>query len=126
MSPREPFVDALGQEVLEALRSKPGAAEIVIGGYAALSRLVHYRESRDLDAWWKTARSVDGLAALQSACEAVGKRHGLEVRHRSFGDVDSYEFFDGYRKAYAVQIAVRSVELASPESSPWSPVMMRT
>jgi len=47
--------------LLESLTGQSEAAEIVIGGGVALSHYLQYRDTVDLDAWWRAEPRADAL-----------------------------------------------------------------
>jgi len=126
-TPQKPAtLDPIASEILVALALEPAATEIVLGGYFALKHYLDYRETHDIDAWWRTRASVAGLAAIHSAVTKVAEARSLECRQRSFGDTQSFELLKDGVKIFSFQIAVRSVELEPPVASPWAPILIET
>ncbi len=127
--PRSPAgLDPLAREVLNLLRGRPEAADIVIGGGVALQHYVEFRPTLDLDAWWSSdARDRQGASALLHEVMAeIANSHSFRLSVRRFGETDSYELGDERGKVFSVQIAIRSVELDAPLESEWSPVKIET
>ena len=63
-SPRPQPPDNLhpfSRELLESLTGHSEAAEIVIGGGVALSHYLQYRDTVDLDAWWRAEPRAEAL-----------------------------------------------------------------
>jgi len=48
------------------------------------------------------------------------------VRERAWGETTSIEAYDGVRKVFSFQVAVRSVELSPPVRSPWGRIPIET
>jgi hypothetical protein len=119
-------IDPLAREILDALRGRPASGEIVLGGYVALSYHVDYRQTRDIDAWWRTGPKAETLAAIRQAMEDVAGRHGLELNERQWGEMVSFELSRENRKVFSFQIAVRSVEIEPPHESAWEPVLLES
>ncbi|MBV8067517.1 MAG: nucleotidyl transferase AbiEii/AbiGii toxin family protein [Candidatus Eremiobacteraeota bacterium] len=121
-------LDPLAREILEQLRGDARVANVVLGGGIALAHYVEYRPTRDIDAWWGTARMEEARVAIASAVKAVAERHGLGVRQRSWGETLSYEIMDMQenRVVFAFQIAPRDIQLEEPRPSEWSPLLLET
>lgn len=117
-------VDPLSTEILNALKGFPEAAEIVLGGYFALSRYAPYRTTHDLDAWWRTAKTERTMRCIQRVMTEVAQRHGFVLAEREWGDTVSFELVKAERKIFSFQIALRTVELEEPETSEWSPILI--
>jgi len=49
-------LNPLARELLESLAGHAEAAEIVLGGGVALSHYLEYRDTMDVDAWWRLER----------------------------------------------------------------------
>jgi len=126
-APQKPAsLDPIASEILMALAQESAASEIVLGGYFALKHYVDYRETHDIDAWWRTRASIGGLAAIQNVMSQVAHARGWELRQRSFGDTQSFELLNAGVKIFSFQIALRSVELEPPIASPWAPILIET
>ena len=128
-SPRPHQPDNLHQfasELLENLAGHAEAAEIVIGGGVALSHYLQYRETVDLDAWWRAEPRADALALLERAMQAIALRHGLDYRRRSWGETDSLELLQGNRKLFSFQISRRTLAIDDAIPSAWQPVWIET
>jgi len=128
MNPRAsdgpPRADSLALEILDGLRGRPEAGEIVLGGYFALKRFADYRATNDLDAWWRTGRVEHTMQTVRQAMADVAARHNLELAVREWGETASFELLDGGRKIFSFQIAVRTATLSPPEPSEWHPVLL--
>lgn len=116
----------LSRELLENLAGHAEAAEIVIGGGVALSHYLQYRETVDLDAWWRAEPRADALALLERAMQAIASRHGFDYRRRSWGETDSLELLQGNRKQFSFQISRRTLALDNAIPSAWQPVWIET
>lgn len=119
-------LDPLAERVLSLLAGRPEAGQIVLGGYVALQRHIDYRDTHDIDAWWKARADPDAERAIREAMETTAREHGLELRERRFGDTLSFELLAGGQHRFSFQIALRSVALEPPEPSPWPPVAIET
>lgn len=116
----------LSRELLESLVGHAEAAEIVIGGGVALSHYLPYRDTVDLDAWWRTEPRADVLTLLESVMQSLAARHGLEYRRRSWSETESLELLQGGRKQFSFQIARRTLALDDAIPSAWQPVRVET
>lgn len=124
---RKPAViDPRAEKVLALLAGKPEASEIVLGGYFALRHYTDYRQTHDVDAWWKTRANPATEAVIREAMRRVADDEGCELKERKFGETVSFELVEGGRKGFSFQIAARSVALEEPEVSPWPPVLIET
>ncbi len=117
-----PFARAL----LESLAGHPEAAEIVIGGGVALSHYLEYRDTVDLDAWWKTEPRADVLALLEETMRAIASRSGLGYHRRSWGETESLELLRDGIKLFSFQISRRTLALDEAIPSRWQPVGIET
>jgi hypothetical protein len=116
----------LADKVLQELAARPEAAEIVLGGYVALQHHVDYRQTHDVDAWWRARASPEAESAIVDAMRNVAAGEGFQVRQRRFGETLSIEFLRHGRKRFSFQISVRSVALEPPLTSPWPPILIET
>lgn len=118
----------LTEATLDALRDEPRSANIVLGGGVALQHYDHYRETQDIDAWWKEARDPETLERVQAILQDIGRKFGYEVSPRQFGTTDSFEFkrAGSSRKFFSFQISTRDVSLEEPLFSDWSPLLIET
>lgn len=117
-----PFARAL----LESLAGHPEAAEIVIGGGVALSHYLEYRDTVDLDAWWKTEPRAAVLALLEETMRAIASRSGLGYHRRSWGETESLELLRDGIKLFSFQISRRTLALDEAIPSRWQPVGIET
>ena len=116
----------LCRELLEQLAGHKEGAHIVIGGGVALSHYLEYRETVDLDAWWRTEPRADVVAFLEAAMRALASRHGFEFRRRSWGETESLELLKGSLKQFSFQISRRTLALDEALASHWPPVCIET
>lgn len=116
----------LATEVLQKLSAHRAAAEFVLGGYFALQHYTDYRQTHDIDAWWRGRSSPEAEAALRSVMSGVAATHGYTLRERSFGETLSLELYRGSERAFSFQVAVRSVGLEEPVASAWPPILIET
>jgi hypothetical protein len=135
-TPKRPSkIDPLALEVLEKLRAHPNEAQnIVLGGYFALKHYIDYRSTADIDGWWRREISIEEREAtikrLRSIVAEVAEQNGLTIkeRHRPASEVISFDFSQGNRARFSIQVAPRSIEIAQPltDRSPWSPIPIET
>ncbi|MEX0668848.1 MAG: nucleotidyl transferase AbiEii/AbiGii toxin family protein [Pirellulales bacterium] len=116
----------LSRELLEILAGHAEAAQVVIGGGVALSHYLEYRNTVDLDAWWRAEPRADVLAFLEASMRAIASRHGLEYRRRSWGETESLELLRGGLKHFSFQISRRTLSLDDAIPSQWHPVCIET
>src|SRR4051812_21629165 len=119
-------IDPRAEKVLSYLAGKPGAGEIVLGGYFALQHYADYRRTQDIDAWWKTRAVPASEEVIREAMLHLAGEQGCSLRERKFGDTVSFELAREGRKEFSFQIAVRSVGLEEPVESAWPPVLIET
>lgn len=117
---------ALAKEILDELRDRPAAAAIILGGGVALQHYCEYRDTQDIDAWWKSNPTTDAQQLLKETMERVAKRHGYALNVRTWGETQSLELQDQGKTIFSFQVAVRSVELEPPGPSAWPPVQLET
>lgn len=116
----------LSRELLENLAGHAEAAEIVIGGGVALSHYLEYRDTVDLDAWWRTEPRADVLAFVEGAMQALAARHGFDYRRRTWGETESLELMRGGQKQFSFQISMRTRYLDEVIPADWQPVWIET
>lgn len=119
-------IDPLAERILDLLTKYAAAGEIVLGGYFALRHYLEYRDTYDIDAWWRTRADAAAEAAVREVMTRVAVEEGLEIRERRFGETTSFELRRAGRKCFSFQIAVRSVELEPPTASAWPPIQIET
>jgi hypothetical protein len=119
-------LNPLAEEILIRLSAHPEASEIVLGGYFALQHYADYRQTHDIDAWWKTHASRATEDAIRTVMAGVAEAEGLTLRERSFGDTVSFELHRERVKEFSFQIALRSIALDEPVASAWPPILIET
>jgi hypothetical protein len=119
-------LNPLCRELLECLAGHAEAAEIVLGGGVALSNYLEYRETVDLDAWWRESPLPEVLAFLEGCMKALAAKHGLDYRRRTWGETESLELLRGSQKLFSFQISQRTRYLDQPVPSAWQPVLIET
>ena len=119
-------LDPLAAAILEELRKSPAAREIILGGYFALRQHLDYRNTHDLDAWWRTGRSEEAMVAIRRAVGLVAGRRRLEFRERAWGETVSFELLREGKAIFSFQIALRTVELEPPQESRWPPILVES
>ena len=120
MEPVKPqHLNPFAAAFLERLQGQPEAEHFVLGGYFALKHYLDYRETGDVDAWWRSREDPRALAAAREAFMQTAGEFGYTVRERTWGETVSLEAFDGSNKAFSFQVSVRTVEIAPPLPSPW-------
>ncbi|GAC1450350.1 MAG: hypothetical protein NVSMB9_34730 [Isosphaeraceae bacterium] len=119
-------IDPRADKVLELLAGESAASEIVLGGYFALRHYIDYRQTHDIDAWWKTRVTPGTEELIRLAMRRVSQDEGCEVRERRFGETTSFELVHEGKRQFSFQIAVRSVGLQEPVLSPWPPILIET
>jgi hypothetical protein len=125
--PRVPAeLHPLAREILEGLEGRPEAEAIVLGGGVALQHYCPFRQTRDLDAWWRKGVAPEVEAVIHEVIGRVAERHGLTVGKRVWSETQSYELKRGAKKIFSFQISLRDVELEAPLESSWAPVRIET
>lgn len=127
LRPRKPAtMPSYAEEVLTKLGEHPESAEIVLGGHLALKHYLDFRQTHDIDAWWRGARSPQAEGNIRSVMADVAAHHGFQLAERTFAEVSSFEFLAQDRKVFSFQIAPRSLYLSEPVLSPWPPLLLET
>jgi hypothetical protein len=123
---RSESLHPLAEEILSALARRSQAEEIVLGGYFALQHYLDYRKTNDIDAWWKSGADPDALRAIREVMSEIAAHHHAILRERQFGETVSLELVREGQKFFSFQIAVRTVQIEPPVSSPWPPILIET
>jgi hypothetical protein len=126
--PRAPaVVHPFARAFLERLQDRPEAAAFVLGGYFALQHYLEYRQTADVDAWWRGAPERAALDAAREEFAKTAAAFGYGVRERTWGETTSLDALDTDRRTvFSFQVASRSVELAAPIPSPWGGLLIET
>ena len=121
MGPKKPKrLGAFAAAFLERLQDQPEAEQFVLGGYFALKHYLDYRETGDVDAWWRSREDPRALAAARDAFGQTTSEFGYSVRERGWGETVSLEAIDDKgSQVFSFQVAVRSVQIEDPIASPW-------
>jgi hypothetical protein len=119
-------LDSLAERVLSLLSGRPEAGEIVLGGYLALQHYLDYRQSHDIDAWWKTRADPGAEGLIRAVMQEVAAEASMELLERRFGDTLSFELAQDGRRRFSFQIATRSIAVEEPQPSPWPPLRIET
>lgn len=120
VDPRKPeHPDPFAAAFLDRLKDRPEAEQFVLGGYFALKHYLDYRDTGDVDAWWRTRQDADALAVAREVFAETAAEFGYSVRERTWGETISLEALDGANKAFSFQVSIRSVEIREPVRSPW-------
>lgn len=114
------------RELLEAFAGHPEAAQIVLGGGVALSHYLEYRDTVDVDAWWRNEADRKARDLAQRVMENIAIKHGLRFRLRAWGETESYELSRNDHKVFSFQISVKTRFLDAPRPGAWEPVMIET
>jgi hypothetical protein len=114
------------RELLEALAGHPEAAEIVLGGGVAMSHYLEYRDTVDVDAWWRNEANPLARRLARESMEALAARHALQFHLRTWGETESYELLREGRKVFSFQIGTRTRFIDVPLPASWPPLMIET
>lgn len=127
MQPTTPRnLNPLARELLESLAGHPEAAEIVLGGGVALSHYLEYRDTVDVDAWWREQPTAAVFELAERCMTDIAERHGLSYRHRKWGETESLELLRGSQKQFSFQISKRTLYLDEAIPAEWQPVWIET
>jgi len=121
VEPKKPeHLAAFATAFLERLQDHPEAEQFVLGGYFALKHYLDYRETGDVDAWWRSREDPRALAAARDAFSQTASEFSYSVRERGWGETVSLEAVDDKgSQVFSFQVAVRSVQIEDPIASPW-------
>ncbi|MDB6118618.1 MAG: hypothetical protein JWO08_2399 [Verrucomicrobiaceae bacterium] len=127
LQPKAPKnLNPLARELLESLAGHAEAAEIVLGGGVALSHYLEYRDTVDVDAWWRT-EPADAVFALAERCmKELATKHGLTYRRRTWSETESLELLRGTQKTFSFQISKRTLYLDNAIPTEWQPLWIET
>ena len=127
MQPTTPKnLNPLARELLEMLAGHPEAAEIVLGGGVALSHYLEYRDTVDVDAWWKTAPRSEVMNFIEGCMQSLAAAHALDYRLRTWGETASLELLRGSQKQFSFQISKRTLFLDDAIPAKWQPLWIET
>jgi Nucleotidyl transferase AbiEii toxin, Type IV TA system len=119
-------LNPFARELLERMAGHNEAAEIVIGGGVALSHYLEYRETVDLDSWWRGEPQEHVASFLEQCMMQLAAQHGLAYRRRQWGETQSLELLRGGQKVFSFQISRRSVYLDDAIPARWQPLWIET
>jgi hypothetical protein len=119
-------LDPLADVILERLRQNPASSEIILGGYFGLQHYLNYRQTHDIDAWWRQRASAASEAAIRQVMREVAAERGARYQERRFGETLSFEILELDGRRMSFQIAVRDIALDAPQDSPWAPMLIET
>ena len=119
-------LDPLAEMILQRLRRHPASSEIILGGYFGLQHYLNYRQTHDIDAWWRQRATVETEAAIRQVMQEVSAERGAHYRERRFGETMSFEMAEPDGRRMSFQIAVRDIALDAPQDSPWAPILIET
>jgi hypothetical protein len=129
VQPRRPkALPEIAEAILVALSREPLSANIVLGGGVALKHYVDYRDTQDINAWWRLFPDPVTLTTVHTLLAEIARDHGCRIEHRHFGGTDSLEFKREGRnsKVFSFQISIRDVPLDEPLVSAWAPLLIET
>jgi hypothetical protein len=119
-------LDPLAEIILERLRRNPASSEIILGGYFGLQHYLNYRQTHDIDAWWRQRATVETEQAIRQVMQEVAGERGARYLERRFGETLSFEMAEPDGRRMSFQIAVRDIALDAPQESPWAPILIET
>lgn len=119
-------LNPLARELLESLAGHSEAAEIILGGGVALSHYLEYRDTVDVDAWWRTDPAAAVLVLVERCMTELAARHGFTYRRRTWGETESLEVLRGTQKTFSFQISKRTLSLDEPIPAEWPPLWIET
>ncbi len=119
-------LNPLARELLESFAGHAEAAEIVLGGGVALSHYLEYRDTVDLDAWWRTESRPEVMSFIEGCMKSLAAANGLDFRHRTWGETASLELLRGSQKQFSFQISKRTMYLDAAVPAEWQPLWIET
>jgi hypothetical protein len=119
-------IDPLAEIILDRLRQNPASSEIILGGYFGLQHYLNYRQTHDIDAWWRQRASGETERAIREVMQQVAAERGGRYQERRFGETLSFEIAEADGRRMSLQIAVRDIALDAPQDSPWAPILIET
>lgn len=119
-------LNPLARELLESFAGHPEAAEIVLGGGVALSHYLEYRDTVDVDAWWRTESRQDVMQFIEGCMKSLAAKRGLDYRRRTWGETESLELLRDSQKQFSFQISRRTLYLDEAIPAEWRPLWIET
>jgi len=90
VDPRRPdHPNPFAAAFLDRLKDRPEAEQFVLGGYFALKHYLDYRDTGDIDAWWRTRQDAQALAVARKVFAETAAEFGYLVRERAWGETIS-------------------------------------
>src|SRR4051794_26535514 len=81
---RPATLSPLAEATLTALSAEPLSANIILGGGVALKHYDDFRQTQDIDAWWRVVRDEATLEQVRETLEQVALSSGYTFEHRQF------------------------------------------
>jgi len=127
LQPKVPVnLSPYARELLERLREEPSAKAFVLGGGVALSHYCEYRQTFDVDAWWRGEPEAEAWESATRIMRELAAQHGLDYLERGWEETRSSEWRSGSNKVFSFQVSRRTVNLDPSLASAWSPVRIET
>jgi len=118
-------MNPLAAQLLENLGTRSASSQLEIGGGIALWHYAPYRETNDVDLWWKVP-SEDARDAINSAATQVAGEHGLTLAHRAQTGYESWDLKRQNKSVFAVQIARKLDRVEPPLVSRWGNLLIES
>lgn len=119
-------LNPLARELLEGLGGHEEATEMVLRGGVALSHYLEYRDTVDVNAWWRGEPNAAAVALAERCMVSIAARHGLDYRRRKWGETESLELLRGGQKLFSFQISTRTQYLDEAIPAEWPPIWIET
>ena len=117
--PRRPSdISPFARACLDALVPGGRGRHLSIGGAFGLAHYHEYRQTHDVDAWWRQPVSSAEQAAVVAAVSCALEPFGT-VHTRAWGDVVSVELEQGGKAVFSFQVAHRRAQLNAPLEGVW-------
>ena len=89
-----------------------------LGGYFALKHYLDYRDTGDVDAWWRTRQDARALAVAREVFAETAAEFGYRCASAHGEKRSRSRPLDGANKAFSFQVSIRSVEIGEPVAEP--------
>ena len=117
--PRRPKeVSPFAHSCIDALAVGGLGRHLSIGGAFGLAHYHEYRQTHDVDAWWRQPVSREERDAVVGVLTRALESFGI-VRTRAWGDVVSVELEQDGKTVFSFQIAHRSAQIDAPIEGLW-------
>jgi hypothetical protein len=111
-------ISPCARSCIDALAADGLGRHLSLGGAFGLAHYHEYRQTHDVDAWWRQPVRQEERDAVIRALTRALESFGI-VRTRAWGEVVSVELEQGGTIVFSFQIAHRSAQIDAPIDGVW-------